>query len=54
MGAFAVALPAAIFGLLYYGLIVFCIWKFYQLLSSINESLRGIRRALEREDRNGR
>jgi hypothetical protein len=35
-----------ILALLFYGLIFFCIWKFYQMLSNINNNLAGIRRAM--------
>ena len=40
-------------GLLFYGLmfavILFVIWKFYQILSKINDNIAGIRQALERK-----
>jgi hypothetical protein len=29
-----------------YGLIPFCIWKFYQILSKINDNLDGIKQAI--------
>jgi hypothetical protein len=34
--------PFALIGLLFYGLIFFCIWKFYQMLSRINDNIAGI------------
>jgi hypothetical protein len=40
--------PMALVGLLFYGAIFFCIWKFYQLLSKIDDNLAGIRQAVER------
>ena len=46
-------LPVAILLALFYGLIFFCIWKFYQVLSRINENLVGIRQALEQSGRPG-
>ena len=36
-----------VMGLLFSGLIVFCIWKFYYMLSKMNDNLVGIRRAVE-------
>ncbi len=33
-----------------YGLLFFVVWKFYQVLSRMNDNLTGIRRALERRD----
>ena len=41
-------LPELLIGLVFPGLIVFCLWKFYQLLSKINDNIAGIRQALER------
>jgi hypothetical protein len=46
-GLFAV-IPILLFGLLFYGVIFFCIWKFYQMLSKINDNIAGIRLALVR------
>jgi uncharacterized membrane protein len=47
------AIPMLFFGLLLYGLmiggIIYVIWKFYQILSKINDNIAGIRQALERE-----
>jgi hypothetical protein len=34
--------------LLLWGIPIFCIWKFYQMLSKINDNVAGIRRAVER------
>jgi hypothetical protein len=36
-----------------YGLILLCVWKFYQLLSKINDNLSGIRQAIERNGAGG-
>jgi hypothetical protein len=36
------------FGLVVYGIIFFCVWKFYQMLSKINDNIAGIRHAVER------
>lgn len=36
-----------IMGLLFSGIIVFCIWKFYRMLSAINDNLDKIRQAVE-------
>jgi len=41
--------PIALLGLLFYGLVFFCIWKFYAMLSKINDNMAGIRRAFEQE-----
>jgi len=27
--------------------VIFCVWKFYQMLSRINDNLAGIRRAID-------
>lgn len=35
-------------GLAFYGVIFFCIWKFYQVLSKINGNIARISDALER------
>lgn len=40
------ALIAAI-GVLLFTVMLFCTWKFYQLLSKMNDNLVGIRRAVE-------
>jgi hypothetical protein len=44
--------PVFVLGLFFYGLmffvIFFVIWKFYQILSKINDNIAGIRQALER------
>ena len=40
-------LSTALLGLLFYGAIFFCVWKFYELVSKINDNLAGIREALE-------
>jgi hypothetical protein len=39
--------PMVLMGLLFYGAIFYCLWKFYQKLSQMNDNLAGIRRALE-------
>jgi uncharacterized membrane protein len=36
------------FGLVVYCVVFFCVWKFYQILSKINDNVAGIRRAVER------
>jgi hypothetical protein len=41
-------IPAVLVGLLYYVVLFFCVWKFYQMLSRINNNLAGIRQALVR------
>jgi type II secretory pathway component PulF len=37
-----------LFMLFVYGLVLFIIWKFYNVLSRMNDNLTGIRQALER------
>ena len=37
----------AVMGLLICGVVFFCIWKFYKMLSKMNDNLVGIRRAVE-------
>jgi hypothetical protein len=32
----------------FYGFILVCLWKFYQIISKINDNLTGIRQAVER------
>jgi hypothetical protein len=48
----AEASPLIVLVLLFYGLMFFgtcfVIWKFYQVLSKINDNIAGIRQALER------
>ena len=44
-------LPIAFVGILFYGGIFFCVWKFYQVLSKINDNIAGIRQAIERNGR---
>ena len=44
---FLFIIPFAVIGLLFYSVLFFCIWKFYQMLSKINDNLAGIRRAAE-------
>lgn len=39
-------IPFVLLGLLYYAFVLFCIWKFYQMLSSINDNLAGINRTI--------
>jgi hypothetical protein len=39
--------PIAVMGLLFCGVVFFGIWKFYKLLSKMNDNLVGIRRAVE-------
>jgi hypothetical protein len=45
--------PVLLLGLFLYGLmffvIFFVVWKFYQILSKINDNIAGIRQALERK-----
>jgi hypothetical protein len=49
-----VGFPMIVLVLFFYGLmffvIFFVIWKFYQILSKINDNIAGIRQALERND----
>jgi hypothetical protein len=45
-------IPAILLGLLFYGLVFFCIWKFYEMLSKINDNIAGIRQALNRNASN--
>jgi len=33
--------------LLIYGALFFCVWKFYQVLTRINDNIAGIKRALD-------
>ena len=40
--------PIALLWLRYYAVIFFCIWKFWQMLSKINDNIAGIRLALVR------
>jgi len=40
------ALFTAVVGLGFYGLIIFVIWKFYQILSKINDNLGEIKQAI--------
>jgi hypothetical protein len=42
--------PFAILGILYYGVLFFCIWLFYPMLSKINDNLAAIHRAIGRSD----
>jgi hypothetical protein len=35
-------------GLAFYGIVFFFVWKFYQILSRINDNIAGIRHAVER------
>jgi hypothetical protein len=41
----------SIVGVVFYGVIYYAIWKFYQMFSTMNENIAGIRRALESSDR---
>ncbi|HEY9141501.1 MAG TPA: hypothetical protein VIN93_11450 [Bryobacteraceae bacterium] len=41
-------IPFALLGLLYYAAVIFCVWKFYQMVSKINDNLAGIRQAMNR------
>lgn len=45
-------IPSEFFGLLYYAAanaaVIFCGWKFYQMVSKINDNLAGIRQAMNR------
>jgi len=38
--------PALLYGALYIVAVFFCVWKFYQMLSKINDNLAGIERAI--------
>jgi hypothetical protein len=42
-------IPIALLGTIY-GFIFYCVWKFYQMLSKINDNIAGIRQALVRND----
>ena len=46
-------IPLLLLGLLYYAFVLFCIWKFYQMLSSINDNLAGINRTIAGIARSG-
>ena len=37
-----VALGAVLLGLTYYGILFYCVWKFYQILSRINDNIAAI------------
>ena len=37
----------AVIGFAVYGVMFFVVWKFYQVLSHINQNIAGIKRALE-------
>ena len=41
-------------GVVFYGVIFYALWKFYQMFSKINENIAGIRQALESSDRTPR
>ena len=41
-------------GAVFYGVIFYVLWKFYQMFSKINENIAGIRQALESSDRTPR
>ena len=43
-----IALVLFFYGLMFF-VIFFVIWKFYQILSKINDNIAGIRQALERK-----
>jgi hypothetical protein len=45
--------PIALIGLLQYGFLCFCIWKFYQMLGKINDNIAGVRQAIERTELRG-
>ena len=40
----------AILGVAAYGVMFFVIWKFYQVLSHINQNIAGIKRVMEQND----
>jgi len=40
-------------GILFCGGIFFCVWKFYQVLSKINDNIAGIREAIARNGPSG-
>jgi hypothetical protein len=44
----SIALPEVFVILLLWGIPIFCVWKFYQILSKINDNVAEIRRAVER------
>jgi hypothetical protein len=46
MVTFYPLLPMLI-SLLGYAVVIFCVWKFYEVLSRINDNLAGIRRAID-------
>jgi len=36
-----------------YGVLIYCVWKFYRLLSRINDNIAGIREAIARNGPSG-
>jgi hypothetical protein len=40
-------IPLILIPLLYFAAVIFCVWKFYEMLSRINDNLAGIRRAID-------
>jgi len=46
VGQILAAIPFTLFGFLPLALIVFAIWKFYQVLSKINDNLGEIKQAI--------
>ena len=45
---FVLILPVAV-----YGVMIYCVWRFYRLISNINDNVAGIREAIERNGRGG-
>jgi hypothetical protein len=39
--------PALLIGFVYYAVVIFCVWKFYQMLSRINGNLAQIKLAID-------
>jgi len=40
-------IPAFLFGLIYFAVVIFCVWKFYQILSRMNDNLGRIKQAID-------
>ena len=47
MGSIGMPEVLAVLGLAAYGVMFFVVWKFYQVLSNINQNIAGIKRAIE-------
>ena len=40
-------IPAFLFGLIYFAVVIFCVWKFYQILSRMNDNFGRIKQAID-------